>query len=238
MIAVGGDGTFHEVLNGLLSHEGNTTELGILPLGTADDFSVSLSAQLKQQKTHSLVIDVGLVEWQDGRRYFGNVLGIGLTGRVAQASRWSPGLPARLRYSLALMRCLWDDVQAPMVRLSYDDDPVVEQPLLSLTVASGMREGSFRLMPWAKLDDGQFDVLQVARLTRLDLVRYFPGLLMGRLPKNDLRIATRCCRSLTIESRQRLAMHLDGELPRGLPTSGTIEITVRLLDSRLRVTAW
>ena len=140
VIAVGGDGTFHEVLNGLLSHEGNTTELGILPLGTADDFAVSLSLQIKQQQADSLVIDVGLVEWNDHRRYFGNVLGIGLTGRVAQAARRSPGLPARLRYSLALIRSLWGDIQSPMVRLSYDDGAYVEQPLLSLTVASGMRE--------------------------------------------------------------------------------------------------
>ena len=84
---------------------------------------------------------------------------------------------------------------------------------LMISVAIGMREGSYPLTPEAVLDDGLFEVLEVGALRRWDVFRYFPRMCRGDIPKNDPRIRTLRTPKLALESNGIIPFHIDGEDP-------------------------
>ncbi len=238
VIAIGGDGTVHEVLNGLMRNRENPSTLGIIAAGTANDYAQSLSVYRIQQTLDSESVDVGRVQWGDCERFFANVAGIGLPGKVAHFARPMRRLFPRLRYTLALLRCLGGSFCTEEIEVSVDHSDrssASEKQLLMLSIAIGTREGSFELAPNAKFDDGLFDVLQVGRLTRWDLLRYFPSVLRGKIPTGDARISTSTCRRLSLRSRRPFPLHLDGEFPYQFPSTGRIDCHFELLPKRISV---
>ena len=238
VIAIGGDGTVHEVLNGLMRNRENRSTLGIIAAGTANDYAQSLSAYRIQQPLDSKSVDVGRVRWGDCERFFANVAGIGLPGKVAHFARPMRRLFPRLRYTLALLRCLGGSFCTEEIEVSVDHSDrssASEKQLLMLSIAIGTREGSFELAPNAKFDDGLFDVLQVGRLTRWDLIRYFPSVLRGKIPTGDARISSSTCSQLSLRSRRPFPLHLDGEFPNQFPTAGLTECDFELLPKRISV---
>ena len=239
VVAVGGDGTVHEVLNGLLRNSENGSSLGIIAAGTANDYAKSLSAYRGKHASTSDRVDVGRVEWGECNRYFANVAGVGLPGKVAYFARPMRRLFPRLRYTLALLRCLGAAFRTEEIEVSKDvSDPTAsdsEKHVLMLSIAIGTREGSFELAPNAKFDDGLFDVLQVGGLSRMDLLRYFPGVLRGKIPTTDPRIFTSTCSRLSLRSPRPFSMHLDGESPSPFSTAGLSECHFELLPKRISV---
>lgn len=239
VVAIGGDGTVHEVLNGLLQNSQNDSSLGIIAAGTANDYAKSLSAYRAKHATESERVDVGRVQWGECKRFFANVAGIGLPGKVADFARPMRRLFPRLRYTLALLRCLGGAFSTERIAISLDategSTPALEKPVLMLSIAIGTREGSFELAPNAKFDDGLFDVLQVGGLSRLDLLRYFPGVLRGRIPTTDPRIFANTCGRLTVRSLRPFPLHLDGEFPISFPTTGLTECQFELLPNFISV---
>ena len=239
IVAIGGDGTVHEVLNGLLRNSRNGSCLGIIATGTANDYAKSLWAYRSKHASNSDRVDVGRVHWGEHHRYFANVAGVGLPGKVAHFARPMRRLFPRLRYTLALLRCLGGAFRTEEIEVSLDvsDPPVsaLEKQVLMLSIAIGTREGSFELAPNAKFDDGLFDVLQVGGLSRLDLLRYFPGVLRGRIPTTDPRIFTSRCSRLSLRSSRPFPVHLDGESPSPIPTTGLTECQFEVLPKRISV---
>ncbi len=238
VIAIGGDGTVHEVLNGLMRNRENRSTLGIIASGTANDYAQSLAAYRIQQSLDSESVDVGRVRWGDCERFFANVAGIGLPGKVAHFARPMRRLFPRLRYTLALLRCLGESFCTDAIEVSVDHSDrssASEKQLLMLSIAIGSREGSFELAPNAKFDDGLFDVLQVGELTRWDLIRYFPSVLRGKIPTGDARISTSTCSRLSLRSPRPFPLHLDGEFPYQFPATGRTECHFELLPKRVSV---
>ena len=218
LIAIGGDGTIHEVLNGIMAQRASHVQLGICPMGTANDYAFSLRRKGKMAKPFSLKVDIGKATWQQGERYFINVAGIGLPGRVAQVARNMKRLPARIRYTCALVCCMGGKYRTDPI-LSYASDEVpndvskLPREYLMVSVAIGQREGSYPLSPEAQLDDGLFDVLEVGALRRRDIIRYFPRILRGDIPTRDPRIITSRTSKLVLQSTRPIPFHLDGEDP-------------------------
>jgi len=218
LIAIGGDGTIHEVLNGIMAQSASHIQLGICPMGTANDYAFSLRKKTKSTEPFSLQVDIGRASWQHEQQYFINVAGIGLPGRVAQVARNMKRLPARIRYTCALAGCMGGNYRTdPILRLASVEDAIEasRKPLgyLMISVAIGQREGSYPLSPKAQLDDGLFDVLEVGALRRRDIVRYFPRILRGDIPTNDPRIITSRTSKLVLQSTRPIPFHLDGEAP-------------------------
>ena len=214
LIIVGGDGTLHHALNGFLSVPNTATRLAIIPRGTANDYAESLrhQAQVQVQVHSNLKVDVGLIRFNNFQRYFLNVAGIGLTAHAALSSRPSPWLPARLRYTLGLMRTLISGWQYTDTLIRLPSQTLQVPQLLTLSVAIGIREGSFPLAPNARLDDGLFNILVAAKLRRRDVLRYLPGLMLGRLPQDDPRIQYLVAPEIQFRSSTPLHLHLDGEI--------------------------
>jgi diacylglycerol kinase family enzyme len=209
IIAAGGDGTIHEILNGVVSSQSSKVRMAIMPMGTANDYAYSLAQRPTHRERFTQRVDIGALDCNGQRRYFANVAGIGFPGRVAELARGMKRLPARLRYTLAILRCMGASYRTDPVRIDAQEP----KSYLMISAAIGLREGSYPLTPHAKLDDGLFDLLLVGALRRRDIVRYFPRMIRGDIPTSDPRITTDRKSKIEIESAARIPLHLDGEDP-------------------------
>jgi diacylglycerol kinase family enzyme len=239
--AAGGDGTVHEVANGLLRANRPGVVLRVVPIGSANDYADSLELQqgcrrATNQNLKVRRVDVGLAVGEDGRqRYFVNGLGLGFNGAVTMESRKIRHLRGVPLYSLALLRALCYQFYCPEMSVSIDGQER-KAPTLALTVNIGRREGNFVMAPDARLDDGLFDYLQAGRLKRWELLRFLPAIITGRLPTNHPQIWTGRCKEVRVRSQEPLIVHLDGEFF-CLPKDGILTIDVRILPGALPVLA-
>lgn len=237
VMAAGGDGTVHEVANGVLRAERPDVRFAVMPMGSANDYAYSLNLQAQQTPPVDgvLALDVGVVRDERGRqRYFVNTLGLGFSGSVAIESRrigWLQGLPL---YGLAFLRALLFRYELPIMDITLDD-VTRTGPTLSFTAAIAHREGSFIVAPQARLDDGLFDYLQVGPLTRLEILKFMPKLASGgQLPADHPSLWLGRCRRVKLRSQAPLTVHLDGEFF-SKPDDNVRELDVHLLPGRLRV---
>lgn len=230
--AAGGDGTVHEVANGILRAARPDVAFAVFPLGSANDYADSLqragSASTRQ-------VDVGLVRDEKGReRWFVNTLGLGFSGAVALESRRIRWLQGLFLYGLAFVRALACRYACPMMEVTFDDTKR-SVPTLSLTVAIGRREGSFVVAADALLDDGLFDYLQAGALSRWEVLRFMPKLASGgKLPSDHPAIWQGRCREVHLRSEAPLTVHLDGEFF-SLPEDDVRALDIRILPGALRV---
>ena len=242
VIAAGGDGTVHEVANGILLANRPETVFAVVPIGSANDyaFSLGISAWWKAGKSWDELVpktlDVGTVRGGGRERYFVNGLGLGFNGYVsneARGIRWLRGVPL---YSLAVVRTLFKHFAAPKVTLELDGLPR-EVLALVLSFAVGQREGGFPLALAAQLDDGLFDWLHVGDIRRWELIRYLPAMISGNLPKDHPKLHVGRCRNAKVGGDIPLCIHADGEMF-ALFEDGIRDVEVELLPGRLRVESW
>src|SRR5262249_10288864 len=144
--AAGGDGTVHEVANGILRAGRADVVFHVLPVGSANDYAYTLDCEKDSTgSSPGRRVDVGLARRPDGRqRFFVNGMGLGFNGAVtleARRIRWLRGVPL---YVLALWRALWRDYQCPELTIDFDGQKR-QVPTVALTVALGRREGGFLL---------------------------------------------------------------------------------------------
>lgn len=234
VVAVGGDGTIHEVATGLM---GTNTRLGIIPAGTGNDFVKMLGIPPKDPVQAIPILEQGQTKRVDvgriGEHYFVNGLGVGLDGaiawRVFRSWRW-PGLArwiylyASVREALSF-RSLELEVIAPDWRHSGK--------LLMVGASNGRYHGGdFKLVPEAEIDDGLFDVYMISDMPPLKRLREIPKTRRGEhifLPEVQIKRATQ----VEILAKHPLPGHLDGE-PTEFPAG---KIRVELLPKALEVIA-
>jgi YegS/Rv2252/BmrU family lipid kinase len=242
---MGGDGTISEVADGLAAEANNGSPLlGILPAGTGGDFRKTVgvprelaaaAAALRGRK--SSPIDLGQVELvgHDGApvtRHFLNIASFGIGGVVDElVNTGSKRLGGRLSFMLATVRAQ-ARFHNQAVRLRFDGGAPERRIIHNVAVANGRYFGGGMLIaPDAKLDDGQFDVVELGDLSRLELLtggrRIYAGTHLD-LPKVRVR------RAATVEAEpddpnERVLIDLDGEAPGRLPAR------FRLLPAALRI---
>ena len=237
--AAGGDGTVHEVANGLLRAGRPDTALSVFAIGSANDYAYSLGLEPEwwlhaEAGRDTRPVDAGRLRVSGGReRYFVNGVGIGFNGAVTFESQRIRRGQGVLLYTAALLRALWYHYQSRPMAVTIDDT-VRRVPTLALTVAIGRREGNFLLAPAAEVDDGLFDYLQAGRLPRWELLRYVPGMITGHLPTGHPQLWTGRCRHVHVRAEAPLPVHLDGELF-GRPGEGPCELDLRILPAALRI---
>src|SRR5262245_58719878 len=144
--AAGGDGTVHEVANGLLRASRPETGFGVIPIGSANDYAFSLGpdgdALNGAKTTPERTVDVGVVSDEHGRqRYFVCCLGLGLNGAVTLESRKIRRLQGIALYGLATLRALWYHYALPLMEFRIDDEAPWSAPTLMISVLVAQREG-------------------------------------------------------------------------------------------------
>jgi diacylglycerol kinase family enzyme len=234
LVAAGGDGTVHEVANGLLRSGEPDVIFAVWPFGSANDYAHTLGVTTDpSQLTEVQRVDVGRIEGGGRERYFVNGLGVGFNGAVtaeARRIRWLRGVPL---YSLAVFRAMVRHFDKPTMTLRFDD-AIKQTPTLALTLNLGRREGGFPITPAADLGDGLFDYMHAGPVSRWELLRHFPNLIRGTLPADHPRMWMGRCRRLKLGSAAPLRIHLDGEFF-CQPGNNVRSVSVELLPARLRV---
>jgi len=223
VVSASGDGTANEVLNGLMRAraEGHDkTALGLLPVGTGNDFAFGMGIGEDIAKncetlagSNRIMMDVGSVrggDYPDGR-YFGNGVGIGFDAAVgfeAEKVRWTRGL---LAYLIAAMRTVFLYYKAPTVEISYNDESFT-QPSLLISVMNGQRMGGgFYMTPDSSPTDGLLSLCiasEAGKLRIFELINYFLKGTQAGQPE----IKTGQTRSIRVKSLNgTLPAHCDGE---------------------------
>jgi diacylglycerol kinase (ATP) len=217
VVAVGGDGTMNEVVNGLMQREERPV-LAVIPLGTGMDFVRTYGIPNRFEDAVRVAagdgvrtIDVGRVEHLRGTRYFANVGSVGMSAAVAQrANGMSKALGGKATFFYALTRVFleWQNTQ---ISVELDDGTRREARMHDVVVANGRwHGGAMMLAPDAEPDDGLFDVILIGDINKRDFVTTAPKIYKGTYlahPKVELLRA----RSISVTAPERLPIELDGE---------------------------
>lgn len=219
VVAVGGDGTVHEVAEGLVLH-GGTVPMGVVPLGTGNDFAkmlgvpVGLAAVSALAQTSVAHADYGRVVWTGGEEagsgYCFNGLGIGFDARVARAAARYKHLPGVAGYIAAVLETLvgW---KAPHASIWLDGTQVFNAPLLLAAVGNGTTAGGgFVLTPQASIFDARLDACLIRGVPRRRILSLLPTALRGtHVHAPEVRMSTFTYLRLT--SDVPVSIHADGE---------------------------
>lgn len=231
IVAVGGDGTVNEVVSGIV---GSSAILGIIPIGSGNDFSkeIGMTRNLGKNlkillKSNVKKVDLGIVNDQ---YYFINGLGVGFDGeaasRVRKFTKYIGGYPA---YLLAVLRTL-ATYKFKKVKITLDSEQVIEKQILLIATCNGPAYGGgFNVAPSAKIDDGLFTVCLVDKVGRFYALRHLPKFTKGthlKLPE----VHTFTAKNVIIESEEELRSQADGEL---LPLNKRFSINI--LPKKIKV---
>jgi diacylglycerol kinase (ATP) len=237
--AAGGDGTVHEVANGILRAANPNIALAVYPIGSANDYAHTLNLEPEWwlragRQEVKRPVDVGWVRSSGGnQRYFVNGLGLGFNGLITMESQRIHKLQGVLLYGLALLRVLCFQFNTPLMVIDIDGD-VRQLPTLALTLAIGRREGNFVVAPHASVDDGLFDFLHAGALRRWQVLWRIPGLVTGNLAVEHPLIWHGRCRRARVQSESPLVVHLDGEMF-CTPADDLRDLAVETLPGALQV---
>jgi diacylglycerol kinase (ATP) len=238
VVAMGGDGTSNEALNGILqaqqAGEGDAA-LGVLCVGTGNDFAYGAGVPLDLEagcaalaRGQTRTLDLGHVL---GFRYFGNGIGIGFDAVAnVQAARITR-LQGFALYLVAVLRTLLFYYRAPLT-LIEGDDWTLEQPTLLTSVMNGRRlGGGFMMTPDSAPDDGLFDLCIGAKMNQLQMLSFVPRFMRGsHVNRPRITMARSRCVRVTVKEGTQV-VHADGETI----CMDAEQLQIELLPRRLRV---
>jgi YegS/Rv2252/BmrU family lipid kinase len=220
---IGGDGTIHEAVNGLLQRgEPAPVPIGIIPGGTGNSVALHLGYASPEEAVGRILsgatqpVDVAKLTWADETVYCANIVGWGSVVDISQtAERWRR--LGRSRYNLAT---LWHILRAARrrARIILDDQTIEDEVLFLLACNTRFTGKAMLVAPRAELADGKIDVLLVRRASRLQVLRLFQGIFDGShlaLPAVEFYQV----QSFRIETETPDLLNLDGELKRHTPVS-------------------
>ena len=243
VVAVGGDGTSNEVLNGLMQahHQGyRNTKMGIIGIGRGNDFAYGFGIPpglqpgflVIQQGKHR-VIDVGKIvggDYPQGR-YFGNGVGIGFDAVVGFEALKLIHLHGFLNYIVAALRTILLFFNAPLVQIELDEKSIT-QPSLMVSIMNGRRMGGgFLMAPRASPDDGLLDICIVGQLSRLGILTMIPQFMKGTQATRPQVKTDRAVKIHIVALKGVLPVHADGET---ICTAGS-ELWVEIIKQALEI---
>ena len=223
VVAVGGDGTANEVLNGLMrakKKRGKTATMSILSIGRGNDFAYGMNipkgleagCQVLTQGYRHLV-DIGVVTgglYPQGR-YFGNGVGIGfdaVVGFVAAKMKRLSGFPS---YIVAALETIFLYYKPPLVQIDFNGKTLTQLSLM-VSIMNGRRlGGGFFTAPRAETDDGFFDLCIAGQVSR---PRIFPLILLFMKGTQETHPAIQMERTQNISVtalKGVIPAHADGE---------------------------
>lgn len=251
IVAAGGDGTIHEVINGMAEATPPGESIGrlaLLPIGTGNDFVSALgddyplgelrsnrsleSAIRSLQSGQQRFVDLAQVTLTSTsgshQRYFSNNLGLGFEAQVTQASQSITCARGTLVYLLGILQAIRTATPGEITvgwHSPNGDSYKVTRSLLMVTVGNGDRVGGgFRLNAKAQLSDGLLDLGLVYPISRWSILTLLWKVLWGS-HLQDRRVFHTQCRHLSISWDDPIPLQIDGEL---------IEEEVRSVDIRVQ----
>ena len=228
VLACGGDGTFHEVVNGVMSgHGGREVTVGVAPSGRCNDFAAALSIPKSAAAIRDLIlsgrsrpVDLGVV---DGR-YYATVATLGFDSTVSQyvadghVPRFLKGTPSYL-YAIFLQLFRYRDAQ---VSLQGDNFRFSGRAFLAATANTRQYGGNMRIAPEALPNDGMLDVCLVKSVSRCDVVMILPKVFKGGHISHPA-VSIHRVKGLKIETETPMPIWADGERVSQTPAEISVE---------------
>lgn len=242
VIAIGGDGTVHEVINGLMKvPERKRPIFGIVPVGSGNDFAhaINLPAKADIALAHALKgepqpVDLGVFTDEHGRKeYFDNTVGIGFDAVVTIRSHRLPVVRGFLMYLTAVIQTIILNFNPAQLHVETDSE-TWDLPTLMLTLCNGPREGGgFMVAPQASNTDGLLEYASIRKVSRLMMFRLVPEVMKGTHGRfKQVRMGS--FRKMSISSDRALYIHADGEIFTGFGTN-TRKISLEVVPGALKV---
>jgi len=227
VIACGGDGTVQLVASAL---KYNKTPMGIIPMGTGNDFikSAGISSDYKKaikQLDSAYVKPVDLLEYEiNGNKGVAiNTIGIGFDAIINFESKSFKKMQGTMVYAAAVAKSL-NKIKACDFSFSSDGKKQKQQQLIMLTLANGTTEGgSFKITPHADISDGLMDIAAIKPMSIPGLL-FSLGLLKLERHKDSEKIEYSKAENINIQTSEPVFVHADGE---HISTAATdIKVTV------------
>jgi YegS/Rv2252/BmrU family lipid kinase len=240
--AVGGDGTVHEVVNGLMRVPKATRPiLGVVPIGSGNDFGNTVGILEETEAAMERVftgeprtIDIGEIRDGSGRiEYWDNTLGIGFDASVTIYSYQITLLQGFMMYLWAVIQTIFKNHDAPLLKIKTDNEEF-EAETLMFVACNGPREGGgFFVAPDAIPDDGIFHYAMIKKVSRAMMFRLIPEVMNGTHARfKDVKMGS--FKELSLTSERPVTIHMDGEIFAGF-SSDVTKIDLRVLPEELQV---
>ena len=220
VVAMGGDGTVHEVVNGLMRlPREERPKLGVVPIGSGNDFAFSSGINLEPQAAMVRVfegtaapVDIGRITDGNGRsQYWDNSAGFLFDAAVNIESRKITRVYGFLMYLTATIRSIINHYDATNLIFNIDGETIIKD-LIMFTIGNGRREGGgFLVTPDAKNDDGILDYLMVDPISRPTMFRLLPIVMQGNHGGFPF-VTLKRFKAMEFEADRAVPIHLDGEL--------------------------
>ncbi len=213
VVAVGGDGTINEVAKGLMKRKG--ARLGIIPAGTGNDLSRSLSIPkdtcqaikiLVEGRTKKL--DIGCIN----KHKFLNVASAGFDGEVVRnTNRVKEHFKSNLAYVLGVIITLFNYKKKKVIL--QIDNKTYERSLILLAVGNGnYYGGGMLILPDAEMDDGYLHLCLVKDASMITLLGLFPTIFKGKHIGLKRYVEIFKAKKVTIKSQEGITINFDGEI--------------------------
>mgnify|MGYP000005465129 CR=1 FL=1 len=213
VVLAGGDGTISSALPALLE-TGQT--LGVLPLGTANDFARSLQIPLDPVQATDVVVDAPPVDIDVGlinERPFINVASLGVAVEVARRQAAAEGRKhfwGSLSYLLSTVEVLAE--AEPFEATVTCDAETIEVRAYQIAIGNGIHYGGgLTIREDARIDDGWLDVYAIETESVAQLVALAPSLKRGTLHQSE-QVRTWRCHSVKIETSRTMPTNVDGDI--------------------------
>ena len=222
IIVLGGDGTLHDTLNSFVDFE--TNSLGIIPLGTGNDFAESAGIPADIKKATELIINnpprpIDYIEFDGGLRSL-NAFGMGVDVDVLQRA-YSGKSVKRSKYLRALIVSLIK-FKSHNFTVRYNG---VEEKHFGLIAAVGNGRqfgGGIKLFPEAKIDDGYLDLFMIDFVSKFKILGAFIKLMRGKINKVKQVKAVKVREVEFIPDSENFTFQADGELYENIPIKAKI----------------
>ncbi len=222
VVAIGGDGTVNEVLNGIMLAQKaghGTAKMGVIPIGRGNDFSFSMGvpqtlsescAALAANETRT--IDVGFLKgglYPEGR-YFGNGVGIGFDAMVGFLAHQGK-LTGFMGYLVAAIKTIYLFFPAPVMEIVFDGETLTA-PALMVSIMNGVRMGGgFMMAPKGISNDGLFDLTIARAVNRMETFKLIPRFIKGDQESHPAIHMKKSSKVVVRALEGTLPIHADGE---------------------------
>ena len=222
LIVVGGDGTYNEVVNGVMLQQQTASTnitLAMIPGGTGNDWAKTMKIPINIKKAVAIikngipyVQDVGLASYHKGdkqyQRYFWNVGGTGFDAYVGQ--RLTKKRFGRMTYLIELVLGLFGYKNVP-VRINSQEKQSEEKVFMMAAALCKYFGDGMMIAPTAVPNNGQLDITLIKDLSKLGVMRELTRLYNGKFLKNK-KVETFGTKKIDIESDEAIYLQLDGEV--------------------------
>ena len=218
VIAAGGDGTIHEVVNGLAEQE-YRPKLGIIPAGTTNDFARALHIPRDVGAAVDIITKGELIPVDIGRindRYFINIAG---GGRITELTYEVPSrlktMLGQLAYYLKGVEML-PSIKASDLKIEYDGKLFEGEAMMFLVGLTNSIGGFEKLAPDASINDGLFSLLILKKVNLAEFIRIATLAIRGE-HVNDTNVIYTQANRIKVYSDEKVQLNLDGEFGGLLP---------------------